>query len=66
MKKIIGLCLLAATFFTSGVYAQEAYKTETIVGIGATLEKLADGRVQVDALIPNAPAERAGVAVGGA
>lgn len=64
MRKIIGLCLLATTLFTSGAFAQNLYKIETMVGIGATLEKLANGTVQVDALIPNAPAERIGMAVG--
>lgn len=64
MKKIIGLCFLAATLFATASHAQEVYKTETIVGIGATLEKLPDGTVQVDGFIPNTPAERSGLAVG--
>ncbi len=63
MKKIIGLCLLATIFLTSSVYAQEVYKTETIIGIGATLQKLTDGTVKVDAIIPNTPADRAGLSV---
>ena len=64
MKKFIGLCLLATTLFTTASHAQDVYKTETFVGIGATLEKLADGTLQVDAFIPNAPAEHSGLAVG--
>lgn len=64
MTKFIGLCIFAATLFTTASYAQEIDKTETIIGIGATLKKLADGTVQVDALILNAPAERSGLAVG--
>lgn len=64
MKRFIGLFLLAATLFASASNAQEVYKTETIVGIGATLEKLVDGSVQVIGLIPNAPAEQSGLAVG--
>jgi C-terminal processing protease CtpA/Prc len=64
MTKIIGLCLFAATLFTTVSYAQEIDKTETIIGIGATLEKLPDGTVEVDALVPKAPAEHSGLAVG--
>ncbi len=64
MKKMIGLFLFATTLFTAGAYARENYKIESMVGIGATLEKLPDGTVQVDALIPKAPAERIGIAVG--
>ncbi len=37
-------------------------KTETIVGIGATLGKLADGSIQIIGLIPNSPAEHSGLA----
>lgn len=64
MKKIIGLCFLAASLFAMVSHAQNIYRTETIFGIGATLEKLSDGTVQINALIPNAPAERSGLAVG--
>jgi C-terminal processing protease CtpA/Prc len=64
MKKIIVLYILATTVFTSVAYAQEAYGTETLIGIGATLEKQADGTILVDALISNAPAEHAGLAIG--
>jgi C-terminal processing protease CtpA/Prc len=64
MKTIIGIFFLAATMFATSSHAQEIYKIESIVGIGATLEKLPDGTVQVDALIPNAPAEHSGLAVG--
>lgn len=64
MKKIIGLCALAVTLFATSSQAQEIYKNETIVGIGATLEKLQDGSVQIKALIPDAPAERSGLIVG--
>lgn len=64
MTKFVGLCFLVASLFSSGAHAQEVYKTETIVGIGAVLEKLADGTVQVNNLIPNSPAERAGVTIG--
>lgn len=64
MKNIIALCLFATSLFTAFSYAQDAYKTETIVGIGATLEKLQDGTVHVVSLIPNAPAEHAGLESG--
>lgn len=64
MKIIIGLCFLAATLFATASHAQEVCKTETIVGIGATLEKLPDGTVQIDGFIPNAPAEHSGLAIG--
>lgn len=64
MKNIIAIYLLAASLFTSASYAQNAYKTETIVGIGATLEKLPDGTIHVVSLIPNAPAENSGMASG--
>ena len=40
------------------------FKSVNIAGIGATLEKLSDGTLQVDALIPNAPAEQAGLQTG--
>jgi C-terminal processing protease CtpA/Prc len=64
MKNIIGLGLVVTTFFVSASFAQQTYKTETLVGIGATLEKIPEGPVRVDALITNAPAERAGMEVG--
>ncbi|MBL7671803.1 MAG: hypothetical protein JNM39_15050 [Bdellovibrionaceae bacterium] len=64
MKKIIGLFLLTTALFNSAAYAQESYLTQTIVGIGAILEKLPDGRVHVNTQIANAPAERTGLAVG--
>ncbi len=64
MNKFIGVLLLAITLFASASNAQIFDKMETIVGIGVTLEKLADGTIQVIGLIPNAPAGRSGLAVG--
>jgi C-terminal processing protease CtpA/Prc len=64
MRNLIGVCFLISSLFVSSVHAQETYKTETIVGIGATLEKLADGSVQIIGLIPNSPAEHSGLAKG--
>lgn len=60
----IGVMLLAAALLTSVSEAQEGYKVESIVGIGATLEKLEDGTVRVNRLIPKAPAERFGLVAG--
>lgn len=56
--------LLAATLLMSVSEAQESYKVESIVGIGAVLEKLEDGTIRVNKLIPKAPAERSGLVVG--
>lgn len=64
MRNLIGLCVFISSLFVSSVHAQETYKTETIVGIGATLEKLVDGSVQIIGLIPNSPAEHSGLAKG--
>jgi C-terminal processing protease CtpA/Prc len=64
MRNLIGVCFLISSLFVSNVHAQEIYKTETIVGIGATLEKLADGSVQIIGLIPNSPAEHSGLVKG--
>ncbi|MEN0059523.1 MAG: PDZ domain-containing protein [Bdellovibrio sp.] len=64
MRNLIGLFFLFSSLFISSVHAQEAYKTETIVGIGATLEKLEDGSIQIMGLIPNSPAEHSGLAKG--
>ncbi|MBL7544129.1 MAG: PDZ domain-containing protein [Bdellovibrionaceae bacterium] len=62
MRNLIGLCFLVSSLFVSSVHAQESYKTETIVGIGATLGKLADDSIQIIRLIPNSPAEHSGLA----
>lgn len=64
MRNLIGLCFLAFSLFVSSVQAQATYKIETIVGIGVTLDKLADGSVQIIGLIPNSPAEHSGLAKG--
>jgi C-terminal processing protease CtpA/Prc len=64
MRKLIGLCFLVTSLLSLGAQAHEAYKTETITGIGATLEKLADGSIQINGLIPNSPAEHSGLAKG--
>lgn len=66
MKNTISICLLIVTLFFSQAYAQQLTASETIAGIGATLQKVTDGRVEVVGLIPNAPAERAGLAIGDA
>lgn len=64
MKALLILSLLAASFLGGRVLAHDMTKLETIVGIGATLNKLADGSIEVTGSIPGAPAERAGLGVG--
>ncbi|MEK6775070.1 MAG: hypothetical protein AABY64_14110 [Bdellovibrionota bacterium] len=63
MKKFIGLCVLSMTLFATASFSQEINKTETIVGIGATLEKLPDGSVQINHFVSGAPAERSGLMI---
>jgi C-terminal processing protease CtpA/Prc len=46
------------------VGAQQLYAPVRIVGIGVALEQRADGTIQVNAVIPNAPSEKAGMAPG--
>lgn len=64
MRNLIGVCFLISSLIVSTVQAQETFKTDTIVGIGAALEKLADGSVQIIGIVPNSPAEHSGLAKG--
>ena len=62
MGKLIGFCLMIA--LGAGAQAAQYEKLETLVGIGATLEKSASGDVRIIGLVPNAPAEKAGLLAG--
>lgn len=64
MKSVFGFCVFLAVLTSTKSHASEVFKSVNIAGIGATLEKLSDGTLQVDALIPNAPAEQAGLQTG--
>lgn len=64
MKSLLVLSLIVASLLGARAFSQETQSVHSIVGIGATLSKLADGSVEISGLIPDAPAERAGLLIG--
>lgn len=64
MKTFKTLSLAVITFLCVGAGAQQLFAPVRIVGIGAILQQLSDGTIQVTGLIPSAPAVKAGIAVG--
>jgi carboxyl-terminal processing protease len=62
MRKFPGLYFLVTALLTSIAFAQDADTAVNIVGIGVAIEKVSNGTARIKALIPNAPAERAGLA----
>ncbi len=64
MKSFTALFLTMITMVMAVSFAHQTYKTETIGGIGAVLEELPSGDVQINSVLQNTPAERAGLQLG--